>query len=1112
VVSSVFAFSQNKKAAKPKPVPPSAQKKAAQADQGDEPGKENKETPPDPMSSGTFEGLKLRPIGPAMISGRVLDFAVDPKNHARYFIATASGGVWKTENDGITWVPLFDSEGSYSIATVVLDSKDSNIVWVGSGESNSQRSVGYGDGVYRSDDGGKSWKNMGLKKSEHIGRIAIDPRDSNVVFVAAEGPLWAAGGERGLYKTTDGGKTWKNVLHISDNTGVVDVAIDSVEPNVMYAASYQRRRHVWTLIDGGPESAIYKSTDGGENWNKLKSGLPSEDLGRVGLAISPADHNVIYATIEAANKAGGIFRSRDRGATWEKRNDYNQTAMYYGQIYADPKNVERIYVTGLMIKVSNDGGKTIANLPSKSKHVDNHVIWIDPDNTDHYLVGCDGGVYESYDRAANWEFKSNLPLGQFYDVAVDNALPFYNVYGGTQDNNNVGGPSRTTSASGITNADWFVTQGGDGFRTQVDPEDPNTVYAEYQEGVLTRYNKQTGERTGIMPQESHDGEIYRWDWDSPIIVSPHSHTRLYFGANKVFRSDNRGDTWQVISPDLTRQIDRNSLSVMGKVWEPDAVAKNASTSFYGNIVALSESPKKEGLLYAGTDDGLLQVTEDGGGNWRKLDKFPGVPDSTYVSRIAASHHDANTVYAAFENHKNGDFKPYLLKSTDAGRTWSSVAANLPENGPVLAFAEDPDDPNLLFAGTEFGCYFTIDGGKKWIQLKGNFPTIAVRDLVIQARESDLVVGTFGRSIYILDDITLLRRLKPEQLSSSGLFAVRDALLYHESRPYGGRAKAHMGEAFYIGENPPFGATITYYLKEKLKTKRDLRHDAEKEAAKKGKSAPYPTADELRAEDEEEPPAVLFTISDEAGHPLRILSGATGAGLHRLTWDLRYPAPVLAPESRSEGGDDFGPDIRSPLVMPGAYKVSMATRVAGTITLVGSPVSFTVTPLHGQLMSAEDRAALTRFQRGVASLYRSVNGAAESADQLKSRIQTIKRALLETPTAAAELIPRATQIEAANNQVLRILTGDQALEARNEPVPPSIQGRVSQILDEESTSSSPPTNTHLESFKVASQQLTQQLTVLRKLIEVDLAGLEKDMETAGAPWTPGRIPTWEEPKF
>lgn len=1110
VCFSIIAAAQQKKAAKLKPVPKAAQEKSAHQSE-EEPAK--KEAPPDPMSSGTFDGLRLRLVGPAMISGRVVAFAVDPQNHARYYVATASGGAWKTENDGITWTPIFDKEGSYAIGTVVLDPKDSSVVWVGSGESNSQRSVGYGDGVYRSDDGGKGWKNMGLKKSEHIGRIAIDPRDSNVVFVAAEGPLWGPGGDRGLYKTTDGGKNWKNVLKISENTGVVDVAIDPVEPNVMYAAAYQRRRHVWTLIDGGPESAMYKSTDGGETWNKVKSGLPTEEIGRIGLAISPADHNVVYATVEAANKAGGVFRSKDRGATWEKRNDFDQTAMYYGQVYADPKNVDRIYVMGLFIKVSDDGGKTLTNLPSRSKHVDNHVVWVDPDNNDHYLVGCDGGIYESWDRAANWEFKGNLSLGQFYDVAVDNALPFYNVYGGTQDNLSVGGPSRTTSSSGITNADWFVTQGGDGFRTEVDPEDPNTIYAEYQDGALTRYDKLTGERTGIVPQEPKGNEVYRWNWDSPILISPHSHTRLYFGANKLFRSDDRGDTWRVISPDLTRKLDRNSLPVMGKVWEPDAVAKNASTSFYGNLVVLSESPRKEGLIYAGTDDGLIQVTEDGGGNWRRLDTFPGVPDMTYVSRIAASSHDANAVYAAFENHKNSDFKPYLLKSTDTGHTWSSITGNLPENGPVLAFAEDTVNPNLLFVGTEFGLYFTIDGGKKWIQLKGGFPTIAVRDLVIQARESDLVVGSFGRGIYILDDIRPLRDLKPETLNSaSGLLTVHNAALYHERTPYGGRGKSHLGASFYTGENPPYGATITYYLKEKLKTKKELRHDAEKEAAKQHKTAPYPLQDELRSEAEEEAPSVLFTISDESGKPIRILSGATGAGIHRLTWDLRYPAPVLGPENRAEGEEDFGPQTHAPLVIPGTYKVSMATRVRGVVTPVGTPLSFTVTPLYGVPANAEDRAALARFQRNVASLYRSVSGAVQSANELKSRIASVKRALVETPTVAADLMPRARAIETANNNLLRALVGDQALQARNEPAPASIQNRVSQIMDEENTSSSRPTNTHVESFKVASEELSQQLVTLRKLIEVDLVSLEKDMEAAGAPWTPGRIPTWEEPKF
>src|SRR5581483_4763044 len=414
-----------------------------------------------------------------------------------------------------------------------------------------------------------------------------------------------------------------------------------------------------------PESAIYKSTDAGATWTKLKAGLPTVEMGRIGLAVSPADPNVIYAAIEAANKQGGIFRSGDRGATWEKRNEFDSGAMYYGQIVCDPKNVDRIYVPNVLVMVSDDGGRTLRPLGERSKHVDNHTIWIDPNDTNYYLVGCDGGVYESFDRAATWRFDGNLPITQVYDVAVDGAGPFYHVYGGTQDNFTLGGPARSRSVHGITNADWFVTQGGDGFHSRVDPEDPNTVYSEAQYGVLVRYDRRTGESVGIQPQPGKGEPPLRWNWDSPLIISPHSHTRLYFAANKLFRRDDRGDTWKAVSGDLTQQIDRDKLAVMGKVWGPDAVAKSVSTSFYGNIVALAESPKKEGLLYVGTDDGLIQVTEDGGRTWRKTDRFPGVPDRTYVSRLLASLHGEQTVYAGFDNHKNADFAPYLLKSTDA---------------------------------------------------------------------------------------------------------------------------------------------------------------------------------------------------------------------------------------------------------------------------------------------------------------------------------------------------------------------------------------------------------------------------------------------------------------
>jgi photosystem II stability/assembly factor-like uncharacterized protein len=749
------------------------------------------------MTADTFSGLKFRLIGTAVASGRVMAIAVNPKNKFEYYVGVASGGVWKTVNDGTTWSPVFDGEGSYSIGWVTLDPNDSSVVWVGSGESNSQRSVSYGDGVYRSDDGGKSWANLGLKKSEHIGRVVIDPRDSKVVYVAAEGPLWGPGGDRGLYKSLDGGKNWKAVLTISENTGVVDVALDPSNPDVIYAAAYQRRRHVFTLIDGGPESAIYKSTDAGATWNKLKSGLPSVDMGRIGLAVSPADPNVVYATIEAADGKGGIFRSNDKGATWEKRNEFDVGAMYYARVVTDPKNVDRIFVMNVQLRESLDGGKTLHTVSESNHHGDNHAIWIDPDDTRHWLLGSDGGMYETWDNAKSWEFKANLPTVQFYDVAVDNATPFYNVCGGTQDNFSWCGPARTRNLNGIMNSDWFVTTGGDGFHSQVDPVDANTIYSESQYGVLVRHDKPTGQELVLQPLEGKGEPPLRWNWDSPLIISPHSHTRLYFAANKLFRSDDRGDTWKAISGDLSRQIDRNTLPVMGKVWGPDAVAKNQSTSFYGNVVALSESPKKEGLIYVGTDDGLIQVTGDGGASWTKYDKFAGVPEMTYVSRLAASNFDANTIYASFENHKNEDFKPYLLKSTDSGKSWTSIAGDLPENGPVLAFAEDTANPNLLFAGTEFGAFFTVDAGKHWVQLKGGLPTIAVRDMVIQARESDLVIATFGRGFYVLDDITPLRQMKAESLEqAAATFPVKTALFYVERHPLGEPKKGFQGDAFY----------------------------------------------------------------------------------------------------------------------------------------------------------------------------------------------------------------------------------------------------------------------------------------------------------------------------
>ena len=1095
------------------PSPATKTKKSAKKEEsksGSEAKEVQKEEEKKPgLNADTFAGLKFRSLGPAIASGRVMSIAVNPKDKFEYYVGVASGGVWKTTNDGTTWTPVFDSEGSYSIGWVTLDPNDPQVVWVGTGESNSQRSVSYGDGIYRSDDGGKNWQNMGLKKSEHIGRVVVNPKESKTVYVAAEGPLWGPGGDRGLYKTTDGGKTWKAVLTISENTGVVDVALDPANPDIIYAAAYQRRRHVYTLIDGGPESAIYKSTDAGETWNKLKNGLPTVDMGRIGLAISPADPNVVYATIEAADGKGGIFRSTDKGATWERRNEFDVGAMYYAHVVADPKNVDRIFVMNVQLHESLDGGKTLHTINEVNHHGDNHAIWIDADNTQHWLLASDGGMYETYDDDAHWQFKANLPTVQFYDVAVDNALPFYHVCGGTQDNFSWCGPSRTRNVNGIMNSDWYVTTGGDGFRSQVDPVDPNTVYSESQYGVLVRYDKPTGQELVLQPQEGQNQPPLRWNWDSPVIISPHSHTRLYFAANKLFRSDDRGDTWRAISGDLTRQINRNKLPVMGKVWGPDAVAKNASTSFYGNIVALTESPKKEGLIYVGTDDGLIQVTEDGGAHWTKYENFPGVPDMTYVSRLAASGHDEGTVYAAFDNHKNEDFKPYLLKSINKGKTWTSIAGDLPERGPVLAFAEDPVNANLLFAGTEAGAFVTFDGGQHWVQLKGGLPTIAVRDLVIQAREGDLVIATFGRGFYVLDDLTVLRQSTPQSVAqAASLFPVKNALLYIERHPLGGPKKGFQGDAFYTAENPPYGAVFTAYLKEKIKTLKEKRREAEKEAAKRGETAPYPSDDELRAEAEEAKPELYFVVYDESGAAIRRVDGSTDGGFQRAAWDLRYPAPALREETGKD--EDFPPaSAQGPLVMPGNYSVRMFEKVRGVVTELGEPQSFTVETEGASSVSDADRAAKEEFSRKVARLYRAVSGALHTANDVETRMKSIRQALQQTPAVEKQLGAVADSLEARNREILRALRGDTALAKLNEQVPTSINDRIESVMEGERFSLARPTQTDIDAYNIAGTEFSEQLARLRTLVEVDLAKLESDMEAAGAPWTPGRVPEWSE---
>jgi photosystem II stability/assembly factor-like uncharacterized protein len=1062
-----------------------------------------------PLAGLSLGELKLRSIGPALTSGRISDFAVNPADRSEFYVASSSGGVWKTVNAGTTFTPVFDGEGAYSIGCVALDPEDPNVVWVGTGENNNQRSVAYGDGVYKSADGGATWKNVGLKTSEHVGMIRVDPRDSNVVYVAAYGPLWSPGGDRGLYKTTDGGATWTPILTISENTGVSEVHLDPRNPDLLYAVAHQRRRHVFTMIDGGPESAVYKSRDAGKTWDKIVTGLPAGDLGRIGLAVSPVVPNLLYAIVEAQERKGGFYRSLNGGASWERRNGYTSAGNYYQELVCDPKDPDRVYSMDVFLQVTDDGGATWRALGDESKHWDSHALWIDPCDTDYYLNGNDGGVYESFDRGRTWKYMPNLPVTQFYKVTTDNDTPFYNVYGGTQDNYSLGGPSRTTSAHGIVNADWVTTDVGDGFESAVDPEDPNVIYAQSQHGYLARFDRRSGESLGIQPKPRKGEEAYRWNWDSPLLISPHSHTRLYFAANKVFRSDDRGESWTVISGDLTRQLDRNALPVMGRVWPMDAVAKNQSTSRFGNIVALDESPLAAGLLYAGTDDGLIQVSEDGGASWRRVETFPGVPELTYVNDLIASSHDRNTVYACFNNHKRGDFKPYVLKSADLGRTWASIASDLPGRGSVYALAEDHVRDGLLFAGTEFGLFATLDGGKSWKKLAGGLPTIAVRDIAVQKRESDLVLATFGRGFYVLDDYSPLRELSDESLTGeAALFPVKDALMFVEKTPLGtlgSRSKGFQGESYFTAPNPPVGAVFTYYLKEAPKKLRDKRKEAEAELVKAGKPVPYPSYDELKAEDEEEDPYLLFTIADEEGRTVRELREAPSQGLRRIVWDLRYPAldPV---DSADSGNAATGPS--STFALPGDYKVSLGLWANGVLKPLAGPVPFKARALANVTLPAPDRAELVAFQNKVRGLAHAVNAAGAVVRDLRTRAGLYRAALKGVTAPTAEIFAAVKALEGRTAEIGRMLNGDRIKDRADKDDQPGLSERVNTIVGEQWTSTSAPTKSQRDNYAIVAEAFAGVRQALKKLLAEDVAAIEKMLDAAGAPYTPGRLPDWK----
>jgi photosystem II stability/assembly factor-like uncharacterized protein len=822
-----------------------------------------------------FHEIQMRNISGTFTSGRIADVAVDPHNRDIWYVATASGGLWKTTNRGITFNPIFDNGGSYSLGCVTVDPNNPDTVWLGAGENEAQRAIGYGDGIYKSTDAGRTWKNMGLKNSEHIAKILIDKRDSKVMWVAVQGPLFAPGGDRGLYKTTDGGQTWKPLLQISENTGITDIDIDPRNPDVIYAASYQRRRNTSVVVAGGPEAGIFKTTDGGAHWTELKDGLPTVDLGRIALAISPQKPDVVYAFIMTAkaNKLSGYYRSDDAGAHWTRGAAFEvQDPEYYGEIFADPSQYDRVYGMDINVFVTEDGGKTVQRA-GWGVHSDNHALVFDPADPQHLIEGNDGGLYESYDHGRTWRHFNNIPVTQFYRVSVDNGLPFYNVYGGTQDNGSQGVPSRTSNRAGIRTSDWMNTGGGDGYQSRADQDDASIVYTCSQQINCVRLDLKTGISTSINPQAGRGGQTppppppgkvddpkLRSRWDIPFIISPHNHTRLYIAGNRLMRSDDSGANWKLVSPDLTRAIDRDTVPVMGKVWGPDAVWKNEFTDEYGTGTALAESPLKEGLLFVGTDDGLVQISEDGAQTWRKIDKFPGVPDLTYVTDVHPSPTDVNTVYVTLNDFQRGNFKPYVVKSTDLGRTWTSIAGDLPDRDPAWSIVQDHINARLLFVGTEFGLSFSIDGGAHWIRISSGMPTIAIRDLEIQRRESDLAAASFGRGFFILDDYSALRQITPEALTSEGaLFAPgRKARQYDEIGYY--RAQGDN----IASPNPAFGAMLTYYLRDDL-------------ASAGGADAPK----------------YVLQVADSTGKMVRQIDASTRAGLHRVAWDLRE-TPLVVP--------------------------------------------------------------------------------------------------------------------------------------------------------------------------------------------------------------------------
>jgi len=1047
----------------------------------------------------TFSGLKFRNLGPAFTSGRIADIAIHPKNENIWYVAVGSGGVWKTENAATTWTPLFDEQSSYSIGCVTLDPSNPEIVWVGTGENVGGRHVGFGDGIYRSQDGGKNWENLGLKNSEHISKIIVHPDNSNTVWAAVQGPLWNKGGERGLYKTTDGGKTWKKTLGDEEWTGVTDMLVDPRNPDVLYAATWQRHRTVAAYMGGGPKSGLHKSTDGGETWMALKNGLPEVNMGKIGLALSPFNPDVIYAAIELERKTGGVFMSTNQGGSWVQQSDAVSGGTgphYYQELYASPHHEGKLFLMNNYVQVSEDHGKTFTTMNEENKHVDSHAMAFKKSDPNYVLFGTDGGLYESFDVTKSWKFIENLPIIQYYKVAVDDALPFYNVYGGTQDNGSHGGPSQTLYSNGISDNNWWKTLGADGHQSATEPGNPDITYGEFQQGVLWRIDQTTGETVFIQPQPRKGEPYERFNWDAPILVSPHKPSRIYVASQRVWKSENRGDAWESISNDLTRNEERLALPIMGKQQSWDNAWDVGAMSNYNTITSLAESPVQEGLLYAGTDDGIMQVSEDGGGNWKKIElgSIKGVPSTAFVNDVRADLFDAGTVYAAVDNHKYGDYKPYLLKSTDKGNSWTLMNGNLPSKLLTWRLVQDHVDKNLLFAATEYGIYFTKDAGTNWVKMTGGIPTIPFRDITIHRRENDLVAASFGRGFYILDDISPLRTVTPDLLTlEAALFDVPNAQWYTQ-REEG----LKRGDDKFYAENPPYGAVFTYYLKDKITTLQEARKEGEKALAETNANVPFPGWESLENEMNQLAPMIVFTVRDAENQVIKMVQGANEKGMNRVSWDLTYADRSGIKYDAEENGFMAS----GTKVTPGKYTVTMSKIVDGEMTELSEPKSFEVVPLGKGALEGASYAEIETFRESFLAFQQDLTATNSVLEMHSRKISAMFKAFESATEPSTELMADLYEAKKRLDALNKVMKGSPAKREVGEKGDPRPSDGIRMGLVGLGTTYG-PTDNQMAAMQRANEQLQDIKSELKKISDEMMPALESDLKKAGAPWMEGQ---------